>query len=127
MLFDILEVGLGVLVDAHEVERLQEAYLHALLLQIEVHQVGRHQFALGNDALLLIDGERTIGKRTDIFENALYHTLGLLLQVVVGVKRFDNLLVFLLKADNDFTGAHSILQTIVTRNFEQCIRRSRHG
>ena len=127
VLLDVLEIRLGILVDAHEVKRRHETDFDVLLLQVEVHQVRRNQFALCHDALLLVDGEGAVCKRTDIFKNALDDTACLLLVLLIAVEFGDHFVVLLLEAHNHLARAYRILQTIVARDLKQRVRCSRHS
>ena len=75
---DVFEVGLAVLVGAHEFQRRQHGRVDAGKFKISQHQSRRHKLALGQYLLLVCLGEIDIDKRADVRQTAVDVGRGLL-------------------------------------------------
>ena len=88
-------IGLGVLVGPHKVEGGQGGGGDALLGEVEVHHLGRHEFAAGQDDALLEGGEHVLDHGADKVEMARDAFFGAAAIVVGGVEPGNGLGVFL--------------------------------
>ena len=68
LLFDVVRVGLGVLVRAHEVEGREQNHLNAFLKEIVGHHIGAYYLALSYDVLLLKACEEILCERSEIIK-----------------------------------------------------------
>ena len=109
LLLDVDGIGLGILVCTHEVERVQQHGVDALLLHVVHNHVGRDDLALSHDALLLKRGEQLLGERTEIVELPTQELAGSSLRLFLLIQLLNVLGVFLLQTVDHFIRAIRIL------------------
>ena len=124
---DVAGVGLVVGVEAHIVQRGDERRLDALLLHVERHHIGAHDFPLGQHDFLLGVTECPVRKRAQHGEDVAQH-LGSFLGISLGVVELADVLAVLgAQLVDDAVGCFGIILTEIIRNLHECVGRARHG
>ena len=109
LVLDVDGVWLGILVGAHEVERVQQHHVDALLLHVVRHEVGRDHLALCHDALLLKAREQFFGEGAQVLKFVMKEFVRHLLVLLRVVEFLNVAQVLLFQSVDHLVGAVGVL------------------
>ena len=126
-LADVRQVRFTVFVRAHVFQCRNQYRLHALFAQIVCHHVCRDDFSLCQDDLFFKKRKYVFRVRTNVIKNRFYEIQCFLFIFFGRIQLINVLFIFRFQSIDDFICTFWIFLVQIIRNFNQCVRCTRHG